>query len=188
MFPPWQPRLSSQAISSTSSHLVVHFGEHRPARGFQFFDSSRVPEHKAVVPNLREAASIATLIRLTRSWTPCQRFRLPCMTTTIEIVTLTADQLQTLIEEAVSKAVERVLLTTVHKPGTAIPQQEQPRVWPERMTRRLAAEYLGVAEGSLSTDVSRRRWRVPFVRFGRRVLYEKSALDQWVADRRRESQ
>ena len=87
-----------------------------------------------------------------------------------------------------AKAIERVLLVTPRTPVSAATSIEPSKSWPERMSRRLAAEYLGVAEGSLSTDVCRRHWQVPFLRFGRRVLYEKSALDRWIAERRRESQ
>jgi hypothetical protein len=52
------------------------------------------------------------------------------------------------------------------------------------MSRKEAAQYLGVAVGSLDVDACRGNWGIPRLRIGRRVVYEKTALDRWLAERR----
>ena len=47
-----------------------------------------------------------------------------------------------------------------------------------------AALYLGTTRQSLANDRATRRWGVPFIKFGRKVLYERAALDEFVAAHR----
>lgn len=57
----------------------------------------------------------------------------------------------------------------------------------QRFNVREAGEYLGVAAQTLN------RWRMnpndgpPFVKLGRRVVYERADLDAWLAANRRKS-
>lgn len=57
----------------------------------------------------------------------------------------------------------------------------------QRFNVREAGEYLGVAAQTLN------RWRMnegdgpPFVKLGRRVVYERSDLDEWLNANRRKS-
>ena len=39
-----------------------------------------------------------------------------------------------------------------------------------------AAAFLGVAASSLEVDRCRRRWRIPYCKVGRRVLYKRTDL------------
>jgi hypothetical protein len=50
-----------------------------------------------------------------------------------------------------------------------------------------AAAYLGTTEGSLEADRVRRRWRVPFIRYGRAIKYLRSDLDAWLLAHRVEA-
>lgn len=52
------------------------------------------------------------------------------------------------------------------------------------MSRDQAAEYLGLSAKTLSVEVCRRRLRIPYIKVGRKVVYERAALDRWLAERR----
>jgi hypothetical protein len=55
---------------------------------------------------------------------------------------------------------------------------------PVLLTTRQAAELLSCAPATLELDRVRRRWRVPFVRIGgRMVRYDRGAVLRWLADR-----
>jgi len=48
--------------------------------------------------------------------------------------------------------------------------------FPEMLDTRAAAKLLGVAAASLEVDRCRHRWRIPYVKFGGRVLYRRGDL------------
>ncbi len=48
-----------------------------------------------------------------------------------------------------------------------------------------AAEFLGVAPGTLSVWRSRGRYKVPFVKVGHLVRYRRADLDAWLDSRTR---
>lgn len=48
-----------------------------------------------------------------------------------------------------------------------------------------AAEYIGVAPGTLSVWRSRGRYQLPFVKVGHLVRYRRNALDAWLNSRTR---
>lgn len=54
---------------------------------------------------------------------------------------------------------------------------------PNRMTRAQAADYLGLSEATLAADAVTRRHRIPFAKVGRRCIYTRELLDQWLAKR-----
>jgi hypothetical protein len=45
-----------------------------------------------------------------------------------------------------------------------------------------AAAFLGCAPQTLECDRVRRRWNVPFLRLGRKVIYDREALIRWLAE------
>lgn len=47
-----------------------------------------------------------------------------------------------------------------------------------------AAEYLGVSPGTLTVWASLGRYRLPFVKIGRKVFYLKDDLDDFIRKRR----
>ncbi|ELF6481520.1 helix-turn-helix domain-containing protein [Vibrio fluvialis] len=49
-----------------------------------------------------------------------------------------------------------------------------------RFTRKQAAEYLGVTDGTLAVWASTGRYQLPFVKVGRKVFYRQSDLDAFV--------
>ena len=51
------------------------------------------------------------------------------------------------------------------------------------MSRNGAAEYLGVKTATLSSWAATGRHSLPFTRVGGRVLYSRSDLDRWMAER-----
>jgi excisionase family DNA binding protein len=53
----------------------------------------------------------------------------------------------------------------------------------ERMTRREAAEYLGLSPATLEVWASTGRYSLPFVKVGRRAFYRRSDLDEWIRSR-----
>lgn len=53
----------------------------------------------------------------------------------------------------------------------------------ERMTRREAAEYLGLSPTTLEVWASTGRYSLPFVKVGRRAFYRRSDLDKWIRSR-----
>ena len=55
--------------------------------------------------------------------------------------------------------------------------------FPPRMDRKLAARYLGLSVASLSQDVCSNRLRIPRIQAGRRAVYDRGALDMWMAAR-----
>ncbi len=51
------------------------------------------------------------------------------------------------------------------------------------MTRKEAAEYLGIRPQTLACWASTQRETIPYVRVGRSVRYRKSDLDAWIESR-----
>ncbi len=102
------------------------------------------------------------------------------MQNNISIVVIPTDQLQALIEQAVDRALK------VHKPSQPVAAVAPitPTTFPERMSRAQAAEYLGLSPKTLCVEVCRRRLRVPYIKAGRKVVYERVALERWLAERR----
>ncbi len=47
-----------------------------------------------------------------------------------------------------------------------------------------AAKYLGLSPATLETDRSTGKLGIPFIRIGRRIVYDLDVLDAWVAKRR----
>ena len=43
-----------------------------------------------------------------------------------------------------------------------------------------AARFLGCSPATLNADRCRRRWGVPFLRLGRRIVYDAAALRAWL--------
>ena len=54
---------------------------------------------------------------------------------------------------------------------------------PVLLTTSEAAALLRCAPSSLEVDRCRRRWRVPFLRVGRAIRYDQTAVLRWLADR-----
>ncbi len=53
----------------------------------------------------------------------------------------------------------------------------------DRLTRKEAANYLGVAPGTLDVWASTGRYDLPFVKIGRFAFYRRSSLDAFIEDR-----
>lgn len=53
------------------------------------------------------------------------------------------------------------------------------------LTRRQAARYLGIAEGTLRVWAHNKRYKLPYRKVGRRVQYTKTDLDNFIKDRTR---
>ncbi len=51
------------------------------------------------------------------------------------------------------------------------------------LTRRQAAQYLDVTEGTLAVWASTKRYDLPFVKIGRNVRYRPDDLDRWLEAR-----
>ena len=51
--------------------------------------------------------------------------------------------------------------------------------WPRRLSAELAAAYLGISKTTLLMGVNRHRYPEP-MRDGKRVLWDREALDEWV--------
>lgn len=54
----------------------------------------------------------------------------------------------------------------------------------DRLTRKEAAEYLGVSKVFLAQDATTRRHGVPFFKLGAKVFYTRTDLDEWLTARR----
>jgi excisionase family DNA binding protein len=54
---------------------------------------------------------------------------------------------------------------------------------PVLLTTREAADLLRCAHTTLALDRVRRRWKVPFLRVGRLIRYDRAAVLRWMADR-----
>ena len=51
------------------------------------------------------------------------------------------------------------------------------------LTRREAAAYLGISEGTLSVWACTGRYQVPYLKVGRSVKYRQADLDRWLESR-----
>jgi excisionase family DNA binding protein len=57
-------------------------------------------------------------------------------------------------------------------------------IWPERLLNEAeAAQYLGIARGTLSVWRCVGRHELPYVRVGRRIKYKFSDLQEWISSR-----
>ena len=54
---------------------------------------------------------------------------------------------------------------------------------PVFLTTAETAAFLRVSPATLAVDRCRRRWRVPFIKIGGRVVYDRNAVLRWIADR-----
>ncbi|MGR5166356.1 helix-turn-helix domain-containing protein [Vibrio astriarenae] len=52
-----------------------------------------------------------------------------------------------------------------------------------KLNRKLAAEYLGVTEGTLAVWASTGRYSLPFIKVGRKVFYTLADLDAFLESR-----
>ena len=98
----------------------------------------------------------------------------------LALVVVPVEELCQLIEQAVDRAMVARLTTHLVPDSNREPEPAPPL----RMSRKQAAAYLGVAVTSLASDVTRPSLRVPFIRLGRRAIYERAALDAWLAAKR----
>lgn len=98
----------------------------------------------------------------------------------IAIAVIPVTELQQLIEQAVERAVQKASTRTPPAAAVAAPAT----AFPERMDSKQAGVYLGLSRATLEVDRCRRRLRVPYLKVGKRVLYERAALDRWLAQRR----
>ena len=87
------------------------------------------------------------------------------------IIQLDSDQLAKVIENAVEQALLR------HQP-----QVRAPRPQPEEMRIEAASEFTGYSESYLYKLVSRRE--IPFKKYGKYVVFERSELEAWKEARR----
>ena len=55
----------------------------------------------------------------------------------------------------------------------------------ELLDEKAAAELLDIAPGTLSVWRSTGRYRIPFIKVGRRVRYRRADLEAWLASRTR---
>lgn len=53
----------------------------------------------------------------------------------------------------------------------------------KKLNRKSAAEYLGVTEGTLAVWASTGRYRLPFIKVGRKVFYTLADLDAFLESR-----
>ena len=51
------------------------------------------------------------------------------------------------------------------------------------LTTKQTAELLGVSPGSLAVDRCRARWRIPYLKVGKAVRYDRDAVLRWLRDR-----
>jgi hypothetical protein len=98
----------------------------------------------------------------------------------IAIAVIPVTELQQLIEQAVERAVQKTSSRTPPAAAVAAPVTASP----ERMDSKQAGAYLGLSPATLEVDRCRRRLRLPYLKVGKRVLYERAALDRWLAERR----
>lgn len=86
------------------------------------------------------------------------------------------------------------LLTDFHEPlggltqaGLATPTNEVidmvTAAKPARLSTEEAAEYLGVQPQTLALWRSTGRYKIPYMKVGRRVYYRESDLDAWLSSR-----
>jgi hypothetical protein len=54
---------------------------------------------------------------------------------------------------------------------------------PVLLTTQETAALLSCSPNTLEADRSRRRWRVPFLRVGRAIRYDRQAVIKWLSDR-----
>lgn len=54
----------------------------------------------------------------------------------------------------------------------------------ELLTRRQAAEYIGVVYGTLHIWASTGKYSLPYIRVGRKAMYRRADLDAWLQSRR----
>ena len=59
----------------------------------------------------------------------------------------------------------------------------EPAAPPVLLTTHEAAALLRCAPATLEIDRVRRRWKVPFLRVGRSIRYDRAAVLRWLADR-----
>ena len=62
-----------------------------------------------------------------------------------------------------------------------------PQSLPSRFRLLPAARHLGVAPRSLASAAWRRKHGIPTLRIGRALIFERDALDRWLAAHREES-
>lgn len=69
------------------------------------------------------------------------------------------------------------------KPHAAVPASAPPPDPKKLLTRREAAEYLGVAAQTLAYWQTTRKYSLPIVKVGNSVRYRLADLDRWLSER-----
>jgi len=58
-----------------------------------------------------------------------------------------------------------------------------PTLVPVLLTTVETAALLSCSPNTLEADRTRKRWRIPFLRVGRAIRYDRAAVLRWLADR-----
>jgi excisionase family DNA binding protein len=66
---------------------------------------------------------------------------------------------------------------------TSQTQPTNQAVTPVLLTTKEVAALLRCSPATLEIDRTRHRWRVPFLRVGRAIRYDRAAVLRWLADR-----
>jgi hypothetical protein len=74
------------------------------------------------------------------------------------------------------------LSTTLTAIASRDPATCQPPALRDLMTTGEVADWLRVAEKSVILDRCRRRWKIPFRKIGRRVVYVRAEVAAWFAE------
>ena len=56
--------------------------------------------------------------------------------------------------------------------------------WPALMSRKQAAEYLGVKEQTLACWATNKRYALPYIKIGRLVKYKREDLERFILENR----
>jgi len=70
------------------------------------------------------------------------------------------------------------------RPGAAASCGASGAGWPALMSRKQAAEYLGVKEQTLACWATTKRYALPYVKIGRLVKYKREDLERFILENR----
>lgn len=80
------------------------------------------------------------------------------------------------------QSAEKTKIRQAENTGSNLPAPSSPSGFPPNlMTTEECAEMLRCSPRTLEVDRCRRRWRVPYLHCGRKVVYDRSAVLQWLA-------
>ena len=94
-----------------------------------------------------------------------------------ELLSLLTDLERVTLPQDLRHSIKSLISSELNRPSSTLE-------WPDRMDRNQAAIYLGTTRKTLEFWHSTGKQRIPCFRLGRKIVYDRRDLDEWLEGKR----